>query len=59
MLQLQPMDSIPDFTLDSVFNGKIEKFTLSSLTEKNVLILFYPVDFGYYQYLENFEEFKS
>ena len=65
MLQLQPMDSIPDFTLDSVFNGKIEKFTLSSLTEKNVLILFYPVDFGFvspsefYQISDNLEEFKK
>ena len=43
----------------------VRKFSLSSMNNKKVLILFYPVDFGYvspseyYQYLENFEEFKK
>ena len=61
----QPKDTIPEFTLDSVFNGKIEKFSLSSVADKTVLILFYPVDFGFvspsefYQISEKLEEFKK
>ena len=61
----QPKDTIPEFTLDSVFNGKIEEFSLSSLADKTVLILFYPVDFGFvspsefYQISNMLEEFKK
>ena len=61
----QPKDTIPEFTLDSVFNGKIEKFSLSSVADKTVLILFYPVDFGFvspsefYQISDKHEEFKK
>ena len=61
----QPKDTIPEFTLDSVFNGKIEKFSLSSVADKTVLILFYPVDFGFvspsefYQISDKLEEFKK
>ena len=61
----QPKDTIPEFTLDSVFNGKIEKFSLSSVADKTILILFYPVDFGFvspsefYQISDKLEEFKK
>ena len=61
----QPKDTIPEFKLDAIFNGQIEEFTLSSLTDKKVLILFYPVDFGFvspsefYQISDKLEEFKK
>ena len=63
----QPKDTIPieEFKLDSISDGKIEQFSLSSLTGKAILILFYPVDFGFvspsefYQISEKIEEFKK
>jgi peroxiredoxin (alkyl hydroperoxide reductase subunit C) len=48
-----------DFTLSSFINGGPEEmFTLSSLRGKYVLLIFYPVDFGYvtpteFYYLDN------
>ena len=46
---IQPFDAVPDFTLESVVDGFAEKFTLSSLAGKGkyIVLLFYPVDFGY------------
>ena len=44
---LLPNDTAPDFILDSVVNGNVEKFCLSSLKGKSILLYFYPVDFGY------------
>ena len=61
---LLPNDPAPDFTLDSVLDGTVEKFSLSSLKGKNVLLFFYPVDFGYvspsdfYQLEDLMEQFK-
>ena len=61
---LLPNDAAPDFTLDSVVDGIVEKFSLSSLKGKNVLLFFYPVDFGYvspsefYQLESLMEQFK-
>ena len=46
-LCIQPFDAVPDFTLESVLDGFSEKFTLSSLKGKYIVLLFYPVDFGY------------
>ena len=64
-IMFQPKDTIPVFKLDAIFDGKIEEFTLSSLSDKKVLILFYPVDFGFvspsefYQISDKLEEFKK
>ena len=44
---LLPYDDVPDFTLESVVDGETETFTLSSLKGKYIILLFYPVDFGY------------
>ena len=61
---LLPNDTAPDFILDSVVNGNVEKFSLSSLRGKNVLLYFYPLDFGYvspsefYQLETLMEQFK-
>lgn len=42
-------DYIGNVTLDSVVDGKVQKFNLlySSKHIKNVLLMFYPVDFGF------------
>ena len=62
---LLPDDVAPDFTLNSVYDGKVEKFTLSSLKGKPILISFYPVDFGYvspsefYQLHSLMDKFKT
>lgn len=46
--KMLPGSSAEDFTLPSFINGgTIEEFTLSSHRGKYVLIIFYPVDFGY------------
>ena len=44
---LLPGDRAPDFTLNSVLDNKEEQVSLSSLRGQNVLLMFYPVDFGY------------
>ena len=36
-----------DFSLDSVLDGKLESISLSSMKDKYVVLMFYPVDFGY------------
>ena len=41
-------NNAPDFTLDSVDNrGKVESFNLGNMNGKFVVLMFYPVDFGY------------
>ena len=46
----------PDFTLKSFFNGgATEDFTLSSVKGNWILLLFYPVDFGYVTPTEFYE----
>ena len=47
MMALVPGDLAPDFTLDSVLDGKVESISLSSMKGKYVVLIFYPVDFGY------------
>ena len=46
-MALVPGDLAPDFTLDSVLEGKVEHISLSSMKGKYVVLMFYPVDFGY------------
>ena len=46
-MALLPGDLAPDFTLESVLDGKVEDVTLSSLRGQYVMLLFYPVDSGY------------
>eukprot|EP00092_Neocalanus_flemingeri_P027627 GFUD01029980.1.p2 GENE.GFUD01029980.1~~GFUD01029980.1.p2 ORF type:complete len:190 (+),score=64.20 GFUD01029980.1:172-741(+) len=46
-MALVPGDLAPDFILDSVLDGKVEPFKLSSAKSKYVILMFYPVDFGY------------
>jgi peroxiredoxin (alkyl hydroperoxide reductase subunit C) len=46
-MALLPGDLAPDFTLASVLDGQVENVTLSSLRGQYVMLLFYPVDFGY------------
>merc|ERR1711990_313616 len=41
------MGKAPDFTLNSVLDGQQEKVNLSELRGQHVLVMFYPVDFGY------------
>ena len=53
---MRPGEEAADFTLPSFINGgKTEMFKLSSLRGKFVLILFYPVDFGYVTPTEFYE----
>eukprot|EP00091_Calanus_sinicus_P015680 TRINITY_DN3419_c0_g1_i7.p2 TRINITY_DN3419_c0_g1~~TRINITY_DN3419_c0_g1_i7.p2 ORF type:complete len:173 (-),score=76.64 TRINITY_DN3419_c0_g1_i7:2-520(-) len=47
MMALVPGDLAPDFTLDSVMDGKVESISLSSMKDKYVVLVFCPVDFGY------------
>ena len=37
----------PDFTLTSMLDGQVENLTLSSLQGQYIMLLFYPVDYGY------------
>ena len=46
-MALVPGDIAPDFILDSVLDGKVESISLSSMKGKYVVLMFYPVDFGY------------
>ena len=46
-MALVPGDIAPDFSLDSVLDGKVESISLSSMKDKYVVLMFYPVDFGY------------
>jgi len=46
-INLLPNDEAIDFKLDSIFDGKVESFTLSTLKGKPIMMFFYPVDFGY------------
>ena len=42
-----PGDIAPDFSLDSVLDGKVESISLSSMKNKYVVLMFYSLDFGY------------
>ena len=46
-MALVPGDLAPDFTLESVLDLKTEPISLSSMKGKFVVLMFYPVDFGY------------
>ena len=46
-MALVPGDIAPDFSLDSLLDGKVESISLSSMKDKYVVLMFYPVDFGY------------
>eukprot|EP00091_Calanus_sinicus_P015679 TRINITY_DN3419_c0_g1_i1.p2 TRINITY_DN3419_c0_g1~~TRINITY_DN3419_c0_g1_i1.p2 ORF type:complete len:172 (-),score=72.85 TRINITY_DN3419_c0_g1_i1:2-517(-) len=46
-MALVPGDLAPDFTLDSVMDGKVESISLFSMKGKYVVLVFYPVGFGY------------
>ena len=53
---MRPGEPADDFTLPSFYNGgETEMFKLSSLRGKFVLILFYPVDFGFVTPTEFYE----
>ena len=40
-------DLAPDFTLTSMLDGQVENLTLSSLQGQYIMLLFYPVGYGY------------
>ena len=60
-MALVPGDIAPDFSLDSVLDGKVESISLSSMKDKYVVLMFYPVDFGYVTPTEfySLEKFSS
>ena len=46
-MSLVPGDDAPDFTLQSIYKGVEEPISLSSMKGKFVVLMFYPLDFGY------------
>jgi len=46
-MALLPGDLAPDYTLASMLDGQVENLTLSSLRGQYIMLLFYPVDYGY------------
>ena len=64
-INLLPNDEAMDFTLDSIYDGKVEAFNLLSLRGKPIMMFFYPVDFGYvsptefYQLESIMDKFKT
>ena len=47
-MSLIPGDLAPDFILDSVDDeGMVESLSLDTMKGKFVVLMFYPVDFGY------------
>ena len=47
MMALLPGDLAPDFTLASMLDRQVENLTLSSLRGQYIMLLFYPVAYGY------------
>ena len=42
---LIPGEIAPDFSLDSVLDGKVESISLSSKKDKYIVLMFFSVDF--------------
>ena len=46
-MSLVPGSLAPDFLLDSVDDERVESVSLASMKGKYVVLMFYPVDFGF------------
>lgn len=44
---LQPTQKAPDFTAEAVVNGQFKNVSLADYKGKNVILLFYPLDFTF------------